>query len=330
VRGDPLRAGGRQAGPVAGRHALAVSRRVSGTHARTHAERRASQDGYFAPESVIRRLGDTPVVPFLGGGAAVLLQVAHPLVAAGIVQHSDYHNDLWHRLAQTRRALYLVAYGSKQEADRAGAAVQAVHARIRGATREPLGRFPAGTPYSAAQPELMLWVHATLVEASLQAYGRFVTKLSPEEEECYYQEMALVARIFGTPASVLPGSLGEFREYFREQVAGGELCVTRPAREVAAVIWEARLPAPLRLLVPAHRLSCAGLLPVRLRLEYGFRWSPLHELALPLATRSLDLGASPLLQIAARLAPPGRPLAASTAPRTSPNRQGAPARSADR
>ena len=66
---------------------------------RTHAERLASLDGYFPPNSVIRRIGNTPLTPFLGGGAAVLLQVAHPLVAAGVVEHSDYRADLWRRLS---------------------------------------------------------------------------------------------------------------------------------------------------------------------------------------------------------------------------------------
>ena len=76
-----------------------------------------SQDGYFAPESVIRRVGNSPVTPFLGGGPAVLLQGAHPLVAAGVVDHSDYGRDLWRRLLHTLRALYLITYGTKREAE---------------------------------------------------------------------------------------------------------------------------------------------------------------------------------------------------------------------
>src|SRR5213083_1448537 len=111
---------------------------------RTHAERLASRDGYFPPESVIRRLGNTPLTPMLGGGTAVLLQVAHPLVAAGVAQHSDYHRDLWSRLARTLRALYLIAFGTMAEADPAGAAVQAVHANVRGTMAIELGPFPAG------------------------------------------------------------------------------------------------------------------------------------------------------------------------------------------
>jgi uncharacterized protein (DUF2236 family) len=277
---------------------------------RTHAERLASRDGYFPPESVIRRVGNTPVTPFLGGGAAVLLQVAHPLVACGVVRHSDYHRDLWQRLGRTLQALYLIAFGTKAEAERAAGAVQIVHSRVHGKTNVELGRFPAGTRYSASDPALMLWVHATLVEASLRAYQRFVEPLSPKEQERYYQEMALVARLFGTPPSVIPPSLTDFRDYFEAQIAGRTITVTPPAREIAAVIFEAPLPAPLRVIVPAHRLATAGLLPPRLRNEYGLRWSRLHAFALPMAARSLRVAATPALIAASRLTPLPRELAA--------------------
>jgi uncharacterized protein (DUF2236 family) len=278
--------------------------RTSETRARTHAERLASRDGYFPPDSVIRRLGNSPLTPFMGGGPAVLLQLAHPLVAAGIVQHSDYRRDLWQRLLRTLRALYLIVYGTKTEAERAGAAVQAVHAHVRGTTDRQLGRFPAGTPYSAADPELMLWVHGTLVHASLAVHTRFTPGLSVEAAEQYYREMAVVARLFGTPADVIPRSLREFRAYFHEQLGDGTITVTPPAREVAAIIVEAALPAPMRLLVPAHRLGTAGLLPPRIRAEYGLRWTRLHELALPLAARSVQLATAPVLKAASLFTPP--------------------------
>jgi len=258
---------------------------------------------------VIRRLGNSPLTPFLGGGPAVLLQVAHPLVASGVTQHSDYRRDLWKRLVRTLRALYLVAFGTKAEAERAGEAVQAVHAHVQGVTETQLGPFLPGTPYSASDPDLMLWVHATLVEMSLAAYERFVSALSGEDEERYYQEMALVARLFGTPAGVIPSSLAEFREYFESQLTGGTITVTRPATEVAAIIFEAALPAPMRVLVPVHRLSTAGLLPTRLRDEYGMRWTALHELALPIAARSVRLAATPVLASASRFSAPLEKLA---------------------
>src|ERR687888_2146110 len=120
---------------------------------RTHAERLVARDGYFSPESMVRRLGNSPVTPLLGGGAAVLLQVAHPLVASGVAEHSGYDRDLWRRLVRTLRALYLMAFGTKAEAERAGQAVRAVHTHVVGTTTMQLGRFPAGTRYSASDPE---------------------------------------------------------------------------------------------------------------------------------------------------------------------------------
>src|SRR5437870_2591433 len=226
-------------GPAGFGLVLRGHRLVVASRARTHAERLVSRDGYFSPESVIRRIGNSPVTPFLGGGPAVLLQAAHPLVAAGVVQHSDFEHDLWRRLVRTLRALYLIAFGTRAEAERAGEIVRAVHGRVAGTTETQLGRFPPGTAYSAADPELMLWVHATLVHCSLQVYERFVRPLGAEDEERYHGEMALVAELFGTPASVIPRSLADFREYFGSELAGPTLAVTQPARGVAAVLHEA-------------------------------------------------------------------------------------------
>jgi uncharacterized protein (DUF2236 family) len=253
---------------------------------------------------VIRRVGNTPVTPFLGGGVAVLLQVAHPLVAAGVADHSEYRHDLWRRLARTLRALYLITFGSRDEAERAGATVQAVHRRVRGTIRIPLGRFPAGTAYSASDPDLMLWVHATLVHASLAAYQTFERPLSSAEQGRYYREMATVARIFGIPDAALPPTLAEFRHYFEQQLASDSITVTPVAREIAELILRAPLPAPLRLFAPAHRLATAALLPARLRHEYRLRWTPLHQLLLPPAGWSLKLTATPAMLAAAHLRTP--------------------------
>jgi uncharacterized protein (DUF2236 family) len=265
----------------------------------------ASRDGYFAPESVIRRVGNSPLVPLLGGGPAVLLQVAHPLVAAGVTRHSDFHEDLWTRLLHTLNALYLIVYGSKEEAEAVGERVRSVHEHVHGYTGERLGPFPAGTRYSASDPELMAWVHATLVATSLGIYPRFVHHLTTEEQDAYYRDMALVARIFGTPADAIPATLGEFRLYFAERLASSEICVTDPAHRVAKVILRASsLPRALRLIAPVHRLSTAALLPPRLREEYGLDWSLRRALALRGGAESLRLAALPLFVVASRLPAP--------------------------
>jgi len=266
---------------------------------RTHAERVAARDGYFAPESIVRRLGSSPVTPFLGGGAAVLLQVAHPLVAAGVADHSGYDRNLWRRLVRTLRALYLITFGDRDEAERAGASVQAVHRRVHGTLSTRLGPFPAGTPYSAADPDLMLWVHTTLVYGSLAAYERFVAPLSFDDRDEYVREMSVVAGLFGAPPSALPHSYAEHREYFLDQLGRGVITVTPPALEVAAVILATPLPAPLRLLVPAHRLATARLLPGRIRREYGLQWNGVRELALPLAGSAVRYASAPIFRLAA-------------------------------
>jgi uncharacterized protein (DUF2236 family) len=280
--------------------------------ARTHFERLHARDGYFGPESQVRRLGNSPVTPFLGGGAAVLLQVAHPLVACGVVEHSGYDQNLWRRLAGTLRALYLITFGDREEAQRAGARVKSLHAHIRGRTSEQLGPFPPGTAYAAYDPELMLWVHATLVSSSLAAYERFVQPLTDEEREAYHDEMNIVARLFGTPSEILPRSYREFLAYWDSQLDSKTITVTQPARKVANVILAAPLPAPLRLLAPAHRLATVRILPPRLRHEYGLRWTPLHELALTLAGAGVRYGTAPILSAVERLPLPNHRLAASS------------------
>jgi uncharacterized protein (DUF2236 family) len=193
---------------------------------------------------------------------------------------------------------------SRAEAECACEAVQAVHASVRGTTKERLGPFPTGTPYSASDPELLLWVHATLVEESLAAYRRFVGQLTPSEEAAYYREMALVASLFGLPATAVPATVSDFHEYVDAQIAGPKICVTAPAREVAAVILRAPLPAPLPVLAPAHRLATAALLAASVREEYGLCWSRAHALPLALLARSLRGLAVPLLRTAERVSPP--------------------------
>jgi uncharacterized protein (DUF2236 family) len=150
----------------------------------------------------------------------------------------------------------------------------------------------------------MLWVHATLVHSSLGIYHRYVHTLTACEQETYYQEMALVARVFGTPADVIPPSLADFRDYLQDRLRSPEIQVSEPARQVARVILSAPLPLPLRLLAPAHRLSTAALLPARLRREYGLAWTPGRAVALKGAARTIKLAAVPLFLAAERISPP--------------------------
>jgi len=150
----------------------------------------------------------------------------------------------------------------------------------------------------------MLWVHATLVHASLSAYQRFEHKLSRAEQEEYYRDMAIVAQLFGTPGAVIPRTLADFREYFTTQIDSETLAITPIAKDIARVILTAPLPAPMRMLVPAHRLATAAQLPPRLRHEYGLRWTPLHAPLLFAAGHSLKFATWPILRAAGHLRQP--------------------------
>ncbi len=219
-------------------------------------------DGYFSDDSAIRRIGRESVL-MLGGPRALLMQAAHPLVAAGIVDHSRYAQEPWRRLARTMAALYTIVFGTQAEGDRMGEITRAAHRRVRG-VRD-------GRTYSAADPDLMLWVHSTLVDTGLALYELYVRRLEPTEADEFYEQMQMVAHVFGVPDDVHPPTLTAFRSYQRDLIAGGTVRVGDDARAVAATVLSPPVPLPLR---PALRLlaaQTAGLLPAELREQYGIR-----------------------------------------------------------
>ena len=227
-------------------------------------------DGYFIEDSVIRRIGNRSVL-MLGGPRALLLRAAHPLVAAGIVGHSSFAAEPWKRLARTMTALYTIVFGTREEADRVGEIVQNVHSSVRGSLREGVGVFPAGTPYAADDPELMLWVHGTLVDTGVAMHEAYIRPLEREEREAFYREMSVVAKVFGVPDSVLPRTLVDFGEFRRALIADGTLCVGEDARAVAATVLDP--PAPLALRPGLRALALAGvaLLPEDVQELYDLR-----------------------------------------------------------
>jgi uncharacterized protein (DUF2236 family) len=250
-----------------------------------------SHDGYFQPDSAIRRIGRESVL-MLGGGRALLMQAAHPLVAAGIVDHSGYGADPWRRLARTMTALYTIVFGTQAEADRVGAIVKAVHRHVRGDR--------GGVPYSAADPDLMLWVHSTLVDTGLTMYETYVKPVCPALAEEFYEQMKTVATVFGAPPEIHPPTLADFRAY-QEHMLESELSVGADAREVARSILEPPVPRPLRPAARALVLANVGLLPETLRDRYGLRWGRARGAFLTASSHSSRHVVVPLLPKPLRL-----------------------------
>jgi uncharacterized protein (DUF2236 family) len=243
-------------------------------------------NGYFADDSVIRRIGNRSVL-MLGGPRALLLQAAHPLVAAGIVGHSRFDAEPWARLARTMTALYTIVFGTREEADRVGEIVQHVHGHVHGELGEDVGVFPAGTRYAAEDPELMLWVHGTLVDTGIAMHEAYLGRLDADERAAFYREMSVVARVFGVPEFVLPRTLVDFGEFRRELVASGVLCIGTDARAVEATVLRPPVPLPLRPVVGAVTLAGIALLPDDVLDLYGLRLSSMRSAAVAAGRHSV-------------------------------------------
>jgi uncharacterized protein (DUF2236 family) len=213
----------------------------------------------FEPRSMIRRINSEPVL-ILGARAALLMQLAHPLVAAAVADHSRFRDDPISRLRATLRTISTIIFGTEEQARAAARRVNALHATVS-------GRSDTGRAYSATDPHLLLWVYATLVHTAVGVYDGFVSRLTEVERATFYRESKDVARLFDVPNDLLPTSLGDLLAWMREQMESGEVVVTPLARELAAPLLR---PVPLIPDGVAGRLAfvTASLLPDELREDY--------------------------------------------------------------
>jgi uncharacterized protein (DUF2236 family) len=224
----------------------------------------------FAPDSAIRRIGGESAL-LLSGGRALLMQVAHPLVAAGVAEHSGFLHDPWRRLARTMQAVYGIVYGSADEAVRIGRQVRAGHGHVHGTLRGDVGRYGAGTPYRADDPELLLWVHATLVDNALAVHECFVGPVSAADREAFHEDMKVVGELFGVPPALLPAGYDEFAAYVRRMLGSGTLAVGADAAAIARATLDPPVPLPLRPTALAVAQITTALLPDPLPELYGLR-----------------------------------------------------------
>jgi uncharacterized protein (DUF2236 family) len=228
----------------------------------------ASSAGLFGPESVSWRVNREALV-LAGGSCALLMQLAHPAVAAGVAEHSDFRARPWDRLRRTLNASYAVVFGSTARAERALQRVDAIHGSVRGTVPE------TGEPYDARDPSLLLWVHATLVDTALRVYDRFVEPLDGVDAERYHAEARVVAIRLGVPEEIIPATLGELRGEMERLIASGEVRVTPTARTLApAILHPNRLPR--RAWEAAHLISLSVLHP-EVRHGYGIGWSDARQ-----------------------------------------------------
>ena len=159
--------------------------------------------GYFHEGSIIRRVHREQIVA-LGGPRALLMQAAQPVAFAGFFASTGALENPYPRLERTAAALNTVMFGTRAAADRVTARIRRVHSRVRGELNETVGPFPAGTPWAADDPELLLWIIATLVDSSLLVYERYVRPLTQAERQEYWSDYRTVGRLFGSGSARLP------------------------------------------------------------------------------------------------------------------------------
>jgi uncharacterized protein (DUF2236 family) len=224
---------------------------------------------YSGRVSTLRAIGGDAVL-VAGGGRAILLQIAHPAVGAGVARHSDFTSRPLDRLHGTLGFCYAQVYGT--EADR-----RTVARRVNAAHGPVTGPASGGSPaYSAFDPALQLWVAATLYDTAIQVHELVFGQLSEEAADEVYRGYAVLGTALQMPAELWPKDRATFRSWFagelqKLEVSPESLAVSRQLLTLAGV------PFWLRAALPAVRLVTAGLLPHRLREAFGFRWTPRQQ-----------------------------------------------------
>src|SRR3954463_1627538 len=217
----------------------------------------------------------------VAGPRTLLLPADPPVAVAGFFAHTGALDEPYERLARTAKGMDAITFGPRAEADRLTRRVRAMHRRVSGELAEPAGRFPAGTPYAADDPVLLLWILAAIVDSSLLVYDKYARRLSDEERDAYWQDYRVIGMLFGLLPEEMPPDIAAFDAYMEGMLTGGDLHITPHARELAInIVLHPPVPLRVRPLVELGHQITVGLLPAEIRRGYGFSWDPARSVAL--------------------------------------------------
>jgi len=234
-------------------------------------------EGYFEDDSLIRRVNRELVVAF-SGARALLMQASHPVMFEGFFIKTEAKEAAHARLARTATIMNTIYFGRRDDADQMTDRVREVHTQINGVLEEPAGKYPAGTPYAADDPQFLLWTLAALVDSADQFYRLYVEELTRDERDALWGDYRLVGKLFGLKEDEMPATIEGFDAYMAEMVEGDQLYVTESARdESLAIVLNPPAPVYMRGLVEAVNFIIIGSLPAKIRRGYGLSWDPLRE-----------------------------------------------------
>jgi uncharacterized protein (DUF2236 family) len=245
--------------------------------------------GYF-PEgsSILRRVHAERAVGLFYGQRALMIGALNPLAFVGTIEHTNAKMKPFQRLSHTAEVFETIFFGTTEEADKVLAFVHRLHERVSGDMPEDAGTVAKGTPYSAFDPELMLWTLAVIADSGPVFYELFVDSLSPDEHEQLWQEYVRFGELFGMPRDVAPRSRLDFRAWFDAKLASDEMHLTDDAREIGyATALEIPLPSYRAPAKAVHDLIMLGSLPPRVRELYGLDHSPRQERAFRATVKAL-------------------------------------------
>ncbi|MGY4226388.1 uncharacterized protein (DUF2236 family) [Bradyrhizobium sp. USDA 4503] len=224
-------------------------------------------EGIFGAGSMIWRI-DREAITFLGAGRALLLQLAHPWIAAAVADHSRTFSDPIGRCHRTFDVVFTMVFGSLDAALTTARRLHHRHTMIVGRLPEAIGPFESGSSYRANEVAALRWVHATLVDTALTVHDLILPPFPVEERERYWAESRLFGALFGLTSSDLPADWDSFAAYTAAMMQSDTLSVSTAAREVARQIFAGGRPwlRPPRW----YQTLTAELLADRLRTGFGF------------------------------------------------------------
>jgi uncharacterized protein (DUF2236 family) len=239
-----------------------------------------SADSYYFPpgRSMARRVHGERSVGLLYGQRALLIGALEPLTYTGTMLSTRSGDRPFQRLARTAKIQETVLLGTRAEADEALATVRRLHERVKGTLPEAAGRHPAGSPYSALDPELMLWTLAVIADSGRAMYETLVRPLTPGERERLWQDYARFGELFDLPRDAMPESYRAFRAWWDAKLASPDLQATEHALEMAPLVaFRQPVPTVARANLAVQNHIIKGTLPPRVRRIFGIRWTAAHE-----------------------------------------------------